>query len=98
VFAFGEFLGHVLEEVLDFLDLLSDLHHADVFDVLLGHARAPLEVLAQLDDLGVEGECEEHFLLEAGVDLLDDEAVLADLQRELHLLHLVLELVDCQLV
>lgn len=46
----------------------------------------------------MKGKREEHFLLETGIDLLDDEAVLTNLQGELHFLDLVFELVNCKLV
>jgi hypothetical protein len=38
----------------------------------------------------VEGEGEEYFFFQASIDLLYDEAVLADLQGEFHLLHFIL--------
>lgn len=34
VLAIGELLGDVLQEILNLLDLLSDLHHTDVADIL----------------------------------------------------------------
>lgn len=58
----------------------------------------PLQVLPQVDDLGMEGKGKQHLLLEFIFDFLDDEAVLGDFEGKFDLLDVVLKLVGGEFV
>lgn len=49
------FLGATaLQELLDLLDLLGDLHHSEIAHFLLSLLGTPFQVLSQVDDFRME--------------------------------------------
>ena len=76
----------VFQEVLDLSDLFSHSHHSMIRNFLDSLTSSEPQILSELDNFGVEGECEKQVFFEFIVDFHDFEAVLGDVQSELQIL------------
>ena len=72
----GLFSAAIFEEIFYLSDFVGDFHHPEVVDFLGSLDGAPLEILSEIDDDRMEGECKKHLLFELIINLLNNKAML----------------------
>ncbi len=76
VLQIGLFSGAIFKEIFYLSDFVSDFHHSEVVDFLGSLYGPPLEILSEIDDDRMEGECKKDLFFELIINLLNNKAML----------------------